>query len=235
MVIKAPHQSNTGRLLAPRQSVCLSTSVNMVMRKKAKAPKPKPRPPALVVMAHDPGTSNYGYSVVRAELAPRNRVKITILENGLCPELVKVLKSGSTLRAALLAYKKWYTQIIKTYGVQFLVAERFMTRGGKGPTIEAINMMLGVLVCGDLPCKLMPASQWKNSVTRAGIELDDWYTWAKTTPHQLDACLIGVYMASVLYGHKGFDGLPLKSMFKKLVLEVEKTSTETLINRVRRK
>lgn len=186
-------------------------------------------------MAHDPGTSNYGFAVVRAEAAPRNRVKVTILKNGLCPERVKVLKSGSQLRASLLAYQAWYTKIVKEYNVQFLVAERFMTRGGKGPTIESINMMLGVLVCGALPCKVLPASQWKNSVSRAGIVLDDWYKWCKTTPHQLDACLIGVYMASTLYGHKGFDGLPMKTMFKKLVLQVEATSTERLINRVTRK
>ena len=186
-------------------------------------------------MAHDPGSVNYGYSVLRAEAAPRNRVKITILQNGLCPQRVKVLKSGSLLRSSLLAYKAWYTKIVRQYKVQFIVAERFMTRGGKGPTIESINMMLGVLVCGKLPCKVLPASQWKNSVSRAGIDLASWYKWARTTPHQLDACLIGVYMASTLYGHKGFDGIPLKSVFKKLVLQVEATSQERLINRVTRK
>ena len=205
------------------------------MRKAAKSAVARVRPPTLTIMAHDPGTSNYGFSVLRATAAPRNRIKVTVLLNGLCPERVKVLKSGSQLRESLHSFKAWYTKIVRKYKVQFVVAERFMTRGGKGPTIESINMMLGVLVCGDLPCKVLPASQWKNSVRRAGIELDDWYTWAKVTPHQLDACLIGTYMASTLYGHKGFDGLALKSGFKKFVLQVEATSEERLINRVARK
>lgn len=207
----------------------------MVMRSKAIVPKPRPRPPDLVIMAHDPGSVNYGFCVLRATAAPRNRVKITILKNGHCPELVKVLKSGSAVRTSLLKYRAWYMKIVREYKVQFLVAERFMTRGGKGPTIEAINMMLGTLVCGPLPCKLMPASQWKNSVTRAGVVLNEWYTWAKVSPHQLDACLIGVYQASTLYGHKGFDGLALKTSFKALVTQIEKTSVEPLTNRVRRR
>lgn len=225
-------KARLGAVIAPLSA---TKSVNIGMRLNTKVTVKAPRPPMLTVMAHDPGSANYGFAVVRAQTAPRNRLKVTILKNGLCPDKVKVLKSGSHLRASLLAYRKWYAQVVREYNVQFLVAERFMTRGGKGPTIEAINMMLGVLLCGDLPCKVMPASQWKNAVRRAGVELDDWYTWAKITPHQLDACLIGVYMASVLYGHKGFDGVPLKTLFKKLVLEAEKTSTEPLINRVRRK
>lgn len=182
-------------------------------------------------MAHDPGSANYGWSVVRATKVTRSRIKCVVLANGLCPHTVKVLKSGSQVRQKLNAYRKWAYGICKQWGVQFLIAERFMTRGGKGPTIEAINMMLGALLLGDLPCKVIPASQWKNAVRRSGVELDAWYPWTKVTPHQFDACLIGVYGASFLYGHKGFDALNLARSIKKVALEAERTSTETLINR----
>jgi hypothetical protein len=160
------------------------------------------------------------------------KIRVKVVANGMCPHTVKELKSGRTLRCTLLTYKKWVTQLKRKYRVQFTAAERFMTRGGKGPTIEAVNMMLGNL-CSDpkIPCKVLPAAQWKNAVRRANVDLPKWYKWAKVTPHQLDACLIGIYMCSVLYGHKGFDGLDLKKLMKKLVLQMEATSQARLINR----
>ncbi len=193
------------------------------------------RPESLVVMAHDPGSRNYGYSCVKATQIRGGKIKVSVLENGLCPVPVNQMKSGKTLREGLAAYKAWTSELSAKYGVQFVVAERFMTRGGKGPTIEAVNMMLGALVLGDVPCKVLPAAQWKNAMRRADIDLAQWYRWAKVTPHQLDACLIGVYICSMLYGFKGVDALDLKKRLKSLVLEIEKTSKERLINRQIRK
>ena len=195
----------------------------------------KARPESLVVMAHDPGSRNYGWSCVKATRVRGGKIKVSVLENGLCPVPINQMKSGKTLREGLAAYKQWTLDLFTKYGVQFVVAERFMTRGGKGPTIEAVNMMLGALVLGDIPCKVLPAAQWKNALRRAEIDLAYWYKWAKVTPHQLDACLIGVYVCSMLYGFKGVDALDLKKRMKSLVLEIEKTSGERLINRQTRK
>lgn len=193
------------------------------------------RPRSLTVMAHDPGSRNYGFSVVEATQVRGGKIKVSVLENGLCPVPINQMKSGKTLREGLSVYKQWTLELFAKYGIQFVVAERFMTRGGKGPTIEAVNMMLGALVLGDIPCKVLPAAQWKNAMRRAEIDLAYWYKWAKVTPHQLDACLIGVYVCSMLYGFKGVDALDLKKRMKSLVLEIEKTSGEKLINRQARK
>ncbi len=194
-----------------------------------------PRPKSLVLMSHDPGSRNYGYGVIKATKVVGGKIQVKVLENGLCPVPVSQMKSGSDLRKGLATYKSWYLKIANRYKIQFVVAERFMTRGGKGPTIEAVNMMLGALMLGDVPCKVLPAAQWKNAMRRAGIDLAQWYKWAKVTPHQLDACLIGVYTCSMLYGFKGMDALDLKKRMKSLVLEIEKTSKERLINRQTRK
>lgn len=205
------------------------------MRKKAKSVEEfRCRPASLIIMCHDPGTTSYGYSIIRASSVSRGLkpdVKIKVLTNGLCQNLVKELKSGRVLRTTLEAHNQWARKLEKKFKVQFVAAERYMARGGKGPTIEAVNMMLGKLIHWDMPCKVIPASQWKNAVRRANVELDTWYKWAKVTPHQLDACLIGVYMSSVLYGHKGFDGLNLERQIKPLILQMEKVSQERLINR----
>lgn len=193
------------------------------------------RPRSLIVMSHDPGSRNYGYGIVKATQLRGKRIKVQVLENGMCPVPINQLKSGRTLRRGLAAYKFWCQSLAAKYGIQFVVAERFMTRGGKGPTIESVNMMLGALMLGDVPCKVLPAAQWKNALRRADIDLSYWYKWAKVTPHQLDACLIGIYICSMLYGFKGVDALDLKKQMKSVVLQIEKTTRERLINRVSRK
>lgn len=214
----------------------MSSKQKVKTRKKSGKEEPLiERPRSLTVMAHDPGSRNYGYSCVKATQVRNGKIQVSVLENGLCPVPINQMKSGKTLREGLAIYKRWTMELFDKHGIQFVVAERFMTRGGKGPTIEAVNMMLGALVLGDVPCKVLPAAQWKNALRRADIDLSYWYKWAKVTPHQLDACLIGVYVCSMLYGFKGVDALDLKKRMKSLVLEIEKTSEERLINRISRK
>ena len=97
------------------------------------------------------------------------------------------------------AFLKEIDAWITHYKPDGIVIERFQTRGLQGPLIEQVSIMLG-LIAGSyprIPIKLITASTWKNKFHRRfkdrELLLDDLYKVCKTTPHQLDACLIGVY------------------------------------------
>lgn len=184
----------------------------------------------ITLMAHDPGTTNYGYAIVRGEQRANGTVKFRVLENGLAPVTIKNLKDHRARRIEKNAYREWCDELVQKYQPQGIIAERYMTRGLSGPTIESVNMMLGVLQCYDLPDMFIPAATWKNGVTRTGIELKAEYKRVKTTPHQLDACLIGVYGLHKALKIQDFGTLSRKR-WERLLDNVEQTSTARLINR----
>lgn len=184
------------------------------------------------MMSHDPGTSNYGYAIVEGVKRKGDGVlQFRVLENGLAPVTIKNLKDHKERRKQIVAYQEWCAALIEKYDVEALFGERYMTRGISGPTIESVNMMLGVLQCFGLPDVFIPAATWKNAVTRCGIELKEEYRYCRTTPHQLDASLIGVYGLHHVYGFKGFGDRFGQRTFDKLVTQVEDTSTARLFNR----
>jgi len=184
----------------------------------------------MLLFANDPGTTNYGYAIVVGKKRGANSVVPTVLENGLVPCTIKNLKDHKERRKQRDEYKEWAARKIEQYDVRAIIGERYMTRGINGPTVECVNMMLGVLQSFGLPDVYIPAATWKNGLTRAGIDLKQEYKFCRTTPHQLDASLIGYYGLCRGFGIKDFGDLTQKQ-FDKFMQQVEDTSTEDLFNR----
>lgn len=139
-----------------------------------------------LVLACDPGSVNFGIALVGLR---KDRPKIYANAVLMAPvnDLVHFNRSSAEF---LAEFDQWVA--FKPDGI---VAERFQSRGLMGSTIEAVGSMVG-LVKGryQLPVKLTVASTWKNKVQRRfGIDLKDVYSAADVQPHQIDACLIGIF------------------------------------------
>jgi hypothetical protein len=147
-----------------------------------------------VLLSLDPGVNNFAYCVSRVTDAG----DYTVLQHGMLHTTMRSLTSVGVLAAERRAYTTQLHKLLSTHRVTHVIAERYMLRRGSGGTaIEAINMMLGILFLCRCPVKIIPASQWKNDVRRAGVDLDALYVEGKAaaglTPHQIDAAHIGVY------------------------------------------
>ena len=170
------------------------------------------------ILAFDPGSVNMGVSLV--ELKGNKPV---VLFNA---TLMHPLHSIVNFKEERVAFLNEVQQWIDLYKPKAIVAERFQSRGLKGATVECVSMMLGMLSMLDLPVLFITASTWKNKYQRKfNCNLRDVYKTILTTPHQLDASLIGCYGLEV--GTKQDYDFTLKSVIK----QVEKTA----LNRCKRK
>jgi hypothetical protein len=183
----------------------------------------------LRIFSHDPGSRNYGYAIVEGRLV-NDRVKFRVLVNGLCPCPINDLKDHQTRQRQRSEYLKWVKYMVMTYSPRGIYGERYMTRGIRGPTIESVNMMLGLLQSLELKDAFVPAAVWKNAVNRQGIDLKAEYKLCRTAPHQLDASLIGVYAIHQAFGVQDYGTMGQKR-FHRLVDQIEETSTAKLYNR----
>lgn len=183
----------------------------------------------LRIFTADPGSSNYGFAVVEV-YKHRNTLRFNVVLNGLCKSTVRQLASSKRLRSEMIAYQQFIRTIRRKYQPNAIGAERYMPRGIGGNTIELVNFMIALLLDSKphLPVKVIPAAQWKNAVKRAGVDLKAAYKDVATTPHQLDACLIGLYLGCMAYGHKDFGPIKLKKEWAKLLAQVEGSSQEPL-------
>lgn len=162
-----------------------------------------------VILACDPGSSNYGYSVLECDLAKGHTPVVMIKRFGCLHNTVRDLKSNH--RKQLRAYRDSLKDIVDSYGVTHIIAERYMSRRMGGVTIELVNIMIGAMLQQflDLSTKVMPASQWKNELKRKGIDLEEVYAEykdKKITPHAIDASMIGCYGAYILSDLKPYEG-----------------------------
>jgi Holliday junction resolvasome RuvABC endonuclease subunit len=187
------------------------------------------------IFAHDPGTRSYGYAIVVIERDGRGKLRAQVVENGLCPSTIVNLKNPKVMTAEHRAYGQWLYQVMSRHKIDAISAERYMTRGIKGPTVEAVNMMIGTLLCAGatfgIPVKVMPAATWKNAVRRSGIELATMYKAVRVTPHQLDSSLQGIYTGCSGFRVKDYGDLNLRSIARSLVKQIDASSTNRLINR----
>lgn len=189
----------------------------------------------LTLLSSDPGSSNYGYAVVQFNKTD-DRLKFRVIENGLCHSTVNGLKDSKVLATQLKAYEQFLIDLRNKFKVDALCAERYMTRGINGPTVEYVNFMLGVMIqSSQLPVRLWPAVVWKNAMKRAGVDLKYWYKYCRATPHQLDAVLIAIYTGHFAYGYKDFGDTPIEKLMPTIIDQVEATTCEKLFNRKLRK
>lgn len=185
----------------------------------------------LTLLSSDPGSTNYGFAVVQFK-KDGDDLRFRIVENGLCRSTVNSLKDSKTLASQLTEYEKFIRALITKHNADGLCAERYMTRGINGPTVEYVNFMLGVMMqSSKLPVRLWPAVVWKNAMKRAGVDLKYWYKYCRTTPHQLDAALIGIYTGHFAYGHKDFGPTDIEKAMPRIIEQVESTTEEKLFKR----
>ena len=171
-----------------------------------------------VLMSHDTGTTNYGFAVwkvqANANSSGEPTLRLKLLHRGMVWTVVRDLK-GRSPTDEILEYLAWITSIEDQYDVRAHIAERYMARNtSRSTVIEAVSLMLGGLA---LHCaqtkkafKVIPASEWKNEVRRAGVDLEAAYARAKgnkVEPHEVDAALIGVYGAHKLARIRAFTQL----------------------------
>ena len=118
---------------------------------------------AITVLSMDPGTTNYAASILK--IAPSGeKLKVRVVGTRLVENTIKV---PADLVPESRAYISEIRHLEHLYGpFDLVVAERFQSRGLKGTTIEAINMMLGALAVTYPQLTIYTASTWKNSFNR---------------------------------------------------------------------
>lgn len=142
------------------------------------------------VLAMDPGSSNMGIAVV----AVNDIGNVKVMANSIVTNPVYDLTIFGPQRDKFLAEIDRWVSLYKPNG---FIIERFQTRGLLGPLVEYVSTMIG-LIAGrypEIPIKLVTAATWKNEFHRRfeTCTLDDLYKESRTTPHQLDACYMGVF------------------------------------------
>lgn len=173
------------------------------------------------IFSMDPGSTNYGMAVVEA--TPDGKVKI--LANSLCSNPVYDLTQFNEQRKH---YINEIDQWVRLYEPKGLVAERFLSRGLQGSLGEYVSCMIGFTAqkYDDLPFLAPMAATWKVPLQkRFGFDLKELYKRCGTTPHQLDACFIGIYALE-----KGLGGKLDYDPFD-IVIQAENTSLVRVINR----
>lgn len=146
----------------------------------------------ITVLGIDPGSVNAGYAIVRVRVKGK-RSEYKLEECGKLKHLLKDLKKPH--KKELKAHVKEVRALVKKYKVDYVLVERYMTRGIKGSTIEAVNQMLGALEIGlTQEITQIPAAVWKNQVNRK-FDLKEFYATVPVEPHEVDAVLQAVWLA----------------------------------------
>lgn len=142
-----------------------------------------------LIAAFDPGFRNFGYAVI-------DPLRMKVIRNGMNEKTMTLLTTGKT--AEVMEFKKFIRGLLNE-GCKSLVAERFQSRGLMGLSVELVSFMLGI-ADGMFPLsRYIIASQWKTAYGRVGIDLKELYRDLRPiTPHQIDASLIGLWMACKL-------------------------------------
>lgn len=153
-----------------------------------------PAKPYYTILGIDPGKTNAAYSVVRIKIKP---FRYRILAHGMLKKPLNDL-TGIDVVKRMNAFKAEIRKLKKTYSVNFVIAERFMTRGGQsmGTTIEVVTFMLALLAhVGIKEYQFITAAQWKNQWNRHN-DLKEFYKSMPFPPHPIDATGIALYGAS---------------------------------------
>lgn len=163
------------------------------------------------ILGIDPGKVNTGWCVLEYSI---NRKLITKpIAHGMIKNPINTLV-GIDAGKKCRVFEKEVRTIIKKYGVESVVTERFQTRGNGGPLIEYVGVMLGIISTIKGPVReqlFITASQWKNRILKIYDLKKEVYPMISFTNHQMDASLIA------LYGVYQLNNLP--NHYKDLVME----------------
>lgn len=179
------------------------------------------------ILGLDPGSANFGYAVIQVSVGRTFRYKV--LEDGKLSCMLRSLKGDVTTDINL--FKAEVRRILRKHKPTHLIAERFMTRGIKGATIEYISVMLGVLTqMGIKNVKFITAAQWKNRWNRYYC-LDDFYPQVCIEDHQVDAANIALYGSALWFDTPYFDFFASDLERKQFIRKLEYANTGKVIQR----
>lgn len=192
----------------------------------------------MYVISFDPGQQNFAWSITQHR-SINGMLESRCVESGLLKHTVKTLKNQDKLQSESQEFYMELASLFDRYEWAVIAVERFMGRGIKvGTTSETTNIMIGMLAHfvwmryeQAFPL-LINAATWKTAFDRATSRtLKQSYSLCRTTPHQYDASLIGVYAASVNQGVIPFKSINDIMLADKFMASVEKTSCVSLVNR----
>jgi hypothetical protein len=165
------------------------------------------------ILALDPGTRSFAVSVMNIRF--KESVSFKCEGTAMLPGKV-IHKNMIDIRPSLNKFLDYMDPLVSQDFDAFVV-ERYQSRGGKGPTIESINTMIGALIprLGHIPyVKCYLAGTWKNAFNRFGF-LNEMYEDHKVLRtdkskshiqiHELDASLMAFYVASKQQNVKPFE------------------------------
>jgi len=191
----------------------------------------------LRILAMDPGTSNFAVSIMRVRYTDgRFQFKC---EGSAMLDPQRLLKDMKTMRLSLFTFRD-YVQPLFDQAYHGFVAERFQARGGKGPTIESVNCMLGCMAQQSAhiaECHFITAGVWKNEFNRHADLKEMYLDLAELRKekkgsiaiHQLDSMLLGIYIACKLIGIKPFEFVNTREKEAKLLRSLVDAPTLTCL------
>ena len=178
------------------------------------------------IMGFDPGSTNFAWAVTEINVRP---FRYKVLGSGTLKYPIRDMKNNVPESAK--RFRSEVVAIRKRFGATLGIAERFMTRGIKGATIEYISLMLAELLhVGFDDVKFITAAQWKNRWNKMAT-LDDFYKDVLVVPHQVDATSISIYGAALWYECPFFEFLGGKNGIAKYKKEIEATNEGKVIQR----
>lgn len=192
------------------------------------------------ILSFDPGEKNFAFSVTEHRI--NHYLQSRCIDCGHIQNTITNLKDSLVYNEQARAFIEEIRSFFIQYEIDHVVLERFMGRGVKvGTTSETTNIMIGLITQAvweqSKDLTLVSAATWKNAYNKVRQDslstknLKEEYKLIGTTPHQLDASLIGVYWASHEFDESPFKVYKDDSVRNRFMDSIESHSRIKLVNR----
>jgi Holliday junction resolvasome RuvABC endonuclease subunit len=179
----------------------------------------------ITVLGFDPGPKNFGFSVCQYRSVAgfdKDTIQWRCLTAGIVQNPINDVKR---IVEQVTTFANELDELVASYSPNYVIVERFMTRGLKGTAIEYISMMLGIIVdrlrVRGIEVLIVQAASWKVPFKRLH-DLEAMYKYALCQTHEIDASLLTAYMASRVFKVKNFEFLTNPASIVKKVENVSK-------------
>ena len=170
------------------------------------------------ILSMDPGVENYAWSVLDVS----RPFEVKVLASGMIKNTVREMTKG--MHEQLCKFVDDVQSIMNEFDPEFLIAERYMSRGMGGTTIELVNAMIGAVALmwkkSSDRVKFIPAAEWKNR-WNSKSSLDEFYQKVNCAVHQVDSIGIGIYGAAYWLDERPFE--TIKKLEKILPRQINAT------------
>lgn len=168
------------------------------------------------VLAVDPGSTNFGFSLIEVNGKTPRIVACGMLDKQM---LVHSLNE-QTLSEAVSRFSNVFDKLLKATRASCISAERYLIQR-RGTTGESVNMMLGLMADRGLPMQIFMAATWKARLKKhLQHELVDLYKITydgkrRLPDHAIDATMQGLFFCERELG------VPLKWNMETLARKIE--------------